>query len=336
MTPEWARTLARKEWKPPREPENALICVLSFRIANFGEVFLPCKAPGPPMIYSMTGYAVAAAELPFGALNLELRSVNHRYLDIQFRIPDELRPLESGLREKATSRIGRGKVEVRIAVAKSAASQSNLELDGRLLGQLAQLNARVKTVLPEAQSLSVADVLRWPGMLGNDDLAPNELQEACGQLLDRALDDLTATRGREGEKLKELLLERIASMDALVAKLAPRMPQLVSSYRDKLTMRLKDAMVSLDDERLKQELVLFSSKIDVDEELSRLSAHFGEIRRILAKGGAAGKRLDFLMQELNREANTLGSKSVDMEFTQTSMDLKVLIEQMREQIQNIE
>ena len=288
------------------------------------------------MIYSMTGYAVAAAELPFGTLNLELRSVNHRYLDIQFRIPDELRPLESGLREKATSRIGRGKVEVRIAVAKSAASQSNLELDGRLLGQLAQLNARVKTVLPEAQSLSVADVLRWPGMLGNDDLAPNELQEACGQLLDRALDDLTATRGREGEKLKELLLERIASMDALVAKLAPRMPQLVSSYRDKLTMRLKDAMVSLDDERLKQELVLFSSKIDVDEELSRLTAHFGEIRRILDKGGAAGKRLDFLMQELNREANTLGSKSVDMEFTQTSMELKVLIEQMREQIQNIE
>ena len=288
------------------------------------------------MIYSMTGYAVADAELPFGALNLELRSVNHRYLDIQFRIPDELRPLESGLREKANARIGRGKVEVRIAVAKSAASQSNLHINDGLLGQLAQLNAHVKTVLPESQSLSVADVLRWPGMLGNDSLVPEALQEACGRLLDRALDDLTATRAREGEKLKNLLLERIASMEALIARLAPRMPQLVNNYRDKLTARLKDAMVSLDDERLKQELVLFASKIDVDEELSRLTAHIGEIRRILDKGGAAGKRLDFLMQELNREANTLGSKSVDMEFTQVSMDLKVLIEQMREQIQNIE
>jgi uncharacterized protein (TIGR00255 family) len=288
------------------------------------------------MIYSMTGYAVAGAELAFGALNLELRSVNHRYLDIQFRIPDELRPLETGLREKAVARINRGKVEVRIAIAKSAASQSNLQLDEALLGQLAKLSARVKSVLPEGQTLSVADVLRWPGMLGNDNLVPDELQEACGRLLDRALDDLTASRAREGEKLKNLLLERIASMEALVARLAPRMPQLVTNYRDKLTARLKEAMISLEDERLKQELVLFASKIDVDEELSRLTAHFGEIRRILDKGGAAGKRLDFLMQELNREANTLGSKSVDMEFTQTSMDLKVLIEQMREQIQNIE
>ena len=288
------------------------------------------------MIYSMTGYAIAGAELPFGALNLELRSVNHRYLDIQFRIPDELRPLESGLREKTSARIGRGKVEVRIAVGKSAASQSNLQIDDGLLRQLAKLNSHVRTVLPEGQSLSVADVMRWPGILGNDSLAPDELQEACGRLLDRALDDLTATRAREGEKLKDMLLERIASMEALVGRLAPRMPQLVNNYRDRLTARLKDAMVSVDDERLKQELVLFASKIDVDEELSRLTAHFGEIRRVLDKGGAAGKRLDFLMQELNREANTLGSKSVDMEFTQTAMDLKVLIEQMREQIQNIE
>ena len=288
------------------------------------------------MIYSMTGYAVAAAELPVGALNLELRSVNHRYLDIQFRIPDELRPLESGMREKAAARIGRGKVEVRIAVSKSAASQSNLELDKRLLAQLVQLNEHVRAALPQSQSLSVADVLRWPGMLGNDNLVPDELQEACSRLLERALDDLTASRAREGDKLKSILLERIASMEALVARLAPRMPQLVTSYRERLTARLKDAMVSLEDERLKQELVLFASKIDVDEELSRLSAHFAEIRRILDKGGAAGKRLDFLMQELNREANTLGSKSVDMDFTQTSMELKVLIEQMREQIQNIE
>ncbi len=288
------------------------------------------------MIYSMTGYAVAGADFSSGALHVELRSVNHRYLDIQFRIPDELRPLEAGLREKTGARIGRGKVEVRIAVSKSTASQSSMEIDRALLGQLARLDTQVRDALPAAQSLSVSDVLRWPGMLGDDALVLDDLQEACAQLLDRALDDLTATRAREGEKLKNLLFERVSAMEALVGQLAPRMPQLVSSYREKLTARLRDAMVSLDDERLKQELVLFASKIDVDEELSRLTAHFSEIRRILDKGGAAGKRLDFLLQELNREANTLGSKSADLDFSQTAMNLKVLIEQMRQQIQNIE
>jgi uncharacterized protein (TIGR00255 family) len=269
-------------------------------------------------------------------LNLEIRSVNHRYLDIQFRIPDELRPLEAGLRERASARLNRGKIEVRIAIAKSAAAQSSLQLDEALLGQLAKLDALFSAFLAGSQSLWVAGVLRWPGLLGNDTPVPEELQAACAQLLDRALDELNASRAREGEKLKNLLLERISSMETLVARLVPRMPQLVNLYRERLSARLKDAMISLDDERLKQELVLFAAKIDVDEELSRLSAHFGEIRRILGQGGAAGKRLDFLMQELNREANTLGSKSVDMEFTQTSMELKVLIEQMREQIQNIE
>ena len=288
------------------------------------------------MIYSMTGYAVASAELPFGTLNLELRSVNHRYLDIQFRIPDELRTLEAGMREMATARISRGKVEVRVAVNKAPASPSSLQLDEKLLGQLQQLNQRVKAAMPESPPLTVNDVLRWPGMLGNDELEGEQLQETCNRLIGRALDDLTAMRAREGAKLRQILIARIESMDALVRKVAPRMPQLIASYKDKLSSRLKDAMVNMDDDRLKQELVLFSSKIDVDEELSRLTTHFGEIRRILEKGGAVGKRLDFLMQELNREANTLGSKSVDLEVTQTSMDLKVLIEQMREQIQNIE
>jgi uncharacterized protein (TIGR00255 family) len=276
------------------------------------------------MIYSMTGYAVAAVELPFGALNLELRSVNHRYLDVQFRIPDDLRTLEAGLREKTTGRITRGKVEVRITVNKTPASQSGLQIDEKLLAQIKQLNDDVN------------DVLHWPGMLGNDTLQLEDLQEVCGRLLERALDDLTATRAREGEKLMNVLLERIGAMETLVSNIAPRMPQLIAGYKDKLTARLREAMLNMDDDRLKQELVLFASKIDVDEELSRLNTHFGEIRRILDKGGAAGKRLDFLMQELNREANTLGSKSVDLEVTQASMELKVLIEQMREQIQNIE
>jgi uncharacterized protein (TIGR00255 family) len=284
----------------------------------------------------MTGYAVVSAELPFGTLNLELRSVNHRYLDIQFRIPDELRALEAGMREMATARISRGKVEVRMAVAKSSASPSSLQLDEKLLAQLQLLNQRVRAAMPESEGLTVNDILRWPGMLGNDELEPEKLQEACNALIGRALDELTAMRAREGAKLRQILLDRIDSMEALVRKAAPRMPLLIAAYREKLSARLKEAMVNMDDDRLKQELVLFSSKIDVDEELSRLTTHFGEIRRILDKGGAVGKRLDFLMQELNREANTLGSKSVDLEVTQTSMDLKVLIEQMREQIQNIE
>lgn len=288
------------------------------------------------MIYSMTGYAVASAEQPFGTLNLELRSVNHRYLDIQFRIPDELRALESGMRDMATARISRGKVEVRLAVAKSLASPAGLQIDGQLLAQLGQLDERVRAALPEAQALSVNDVLRWPGLLGSDNLEPEKLQETCNALMSRALDDLTAMRAREGAKLRQILLDRIQSMEELVRRAAPRMPLLVAAYREKLSARLKEAMVNMDDDRLKQELVLFASKIDVDEELSRLTTHFGEIRRILDKGGAVGKRLDFLMQELNREANTLGSKSVDLEVTQISMDLKVLIEQMREQIQNIE
>ncbi|HEV8263119.1 MAG TPA: YicC/YloC family endoribonuclease, partial [Burkholderiales bacterium] len=242
----------------------------------------------------------------------------------------------AGLREKTGARITRGKVEVRITVNKTSASQSGLQVDEKLLGQLKQLNDNVMTAIPGSAPLTVNDVLRWPGMLGNDTLQLDDLQEACGRLLERALDDLTATRAREGEKLKNVLLERIGAMEMLVRNIAPRMPQLIAGYKDKLTARLREAMVNMDDDRLKQELVLFASKIDVDEELSRLSTHFGEIRRILDKGGAVGKRLDFLMQELNREANTLGSKSVDLEVTQTSMELKVLIEQMREQIQNIE
>jgi uncharacterized protein (TIGR00255 family) len=289
-----------------------------------------------PTIYSMTGYAIATLELPLLALSLELRSVNHRYLDIQFRIPDELRMFEPAMREKASARINRGKIEVRIALARTPAEQTLLQIDARLLEQLSQANAAVKAVMPESAPLSVNEALRWPGMLGNDSLPQEELQEACHRLLDRALDDFTATSAREGEKLKATLLERIAAMEGLVRDIAPRIPLLISAYRDKLAARLRDAMVNMEDDRLKQELVLFASKIDVDEELSRLNAHLGEIRRILDKGGVAGKRLDFLMQELNREANTLGSKSVDMEVTRTSMELKVLIEQMREQIQNIE
>jgi uncharacterized protein (TIGR00255 family) len=288
------------------------------------------------MILSMTGYAAVAGELPFGGLNVELRSVNHRYLDLQFRIPDDLRALEAALRERLAARISRGKVECRIGFNKLPAAQSTLQLNEELLRQLGQLDEKVRSALPAAEPLGVSDVLRWPGMLGNDALPMDELQEHCLRLLEQALEDFNAARGREGQKLKGVLLERIERMQAIVQGIAPRIPQLISAYQEKLAVRLREAMLDPESERLKQELVMFTSKIDVDEEMERLGAHLAELRRILDKGGAVGKRLDFLMQELNREANTLGSKSVDMEVTQAAMELKVLIEQMREQIQNIE
>ena len=288
------------------------------------------------MIYSMTGYASAAQELANGVLNVELRSVNHRYLDIQFRLPDELRPAEPALREALAARLNRGKVECRVTWTAAAAGRQAPELDETLLAQLVALDGRVRTALPQAQHLGVADILHWPGMLGAESISLEALREACRTLLQQVLDEFAVTRGREGEKLKALLLERAEAIQQRVTEVAPRMPALIAAFEEKLGARLKEALGSADDERIRQEVVLFANKIDVDEELSRLTAHVSELKRVLAAGGAVGKRLDFLMQELNREANTLGSKAADITLTQVSMDLKLLIEQMREQIQNIE
>ena len=288
------------------------------------------------MIHSMTGYASASREFSYGVLNLELRSVNHRYLDIQFRLPDELRSVESQLREVLAARFARGKVDCRAGFATGAGAGKALHLNEDLMREVAALAARVRSVLPDAADLRTADILRWPGMLGSDALPVEELQQACRELLGRAIEDLAATRRREGERLKSLLLERIAAMESHIAGVAPRIPQAVAAFREKLGARLKDALAGGDDERVRQEVALFATKIDVDEELSRLTTHVAETKRVLAAGGAAGKRLDFLMQEMNREANTLGSKSADTTVSQTALELKVLIEQMREQVQNIE
>jgi uncharacterized protein (TIGR00255 family) len=288
------------------------------------------------MIFSMTGYAAVTDELPFGGLSLDLRSVNHRYLDIQFRLPDELRMIESVLRERIAAGVSRGKVECRISFARLPDLSAPMQLDEKLLAQLTKLDEKVRTALPEARSLGVNDVLRWPGMLGSDALPVDVLTEKCLQMVDVAINELSAARAREGEKLKAVLLERAASVVEIVKEVAPRIPLLVTAYQEKLASKLRDAMLDPQNDRLQQEIVMFASKIDVDEELQRLTTHVSEISRILKKGGAVGKRLDFLMQELNREANTIGSKSADVEVTQSAMSLKVLIEQMREQVQNIE
>jgi len=287
------------------------------------------------MIYSMTGYAVAARELDSAVLNLELRSVNHRYLDIQFRMPDELRVIEPALREALAAKLNRGKIECRISYTPTP-GQKGVDLDQELLRQLVTLEKRVRAMLPDAQGLTASDVLRWPGMLGTDTLDVEGMRVVCRELLDSVLEEFTTTRAREGEKLKTMLLERAAAVETLVAEVAPRMPQVIAGFQEKLATRLKEALANADEDRIRQEVALFANKIDVDEELTRLTTHMGELRRILEKGGAAGKRLDFLMQELNREANTLGSKAADIVVTQVSMELKLLIEQMREQIQNIE
>jgi uncharacterized protein (TIGR00255 family) len=289
-----------------------------------------------PAIHSMTGYAMATKEVAHGVLNVEIRSVNHRYLDIQFRMPDELRPVESALRELLAARLNRGKVECRVSFTAGGGNRRTPEIDQVLFAQLLDITHRVKEKLPGAADLTTGEVLRWPGILGPDTLPIDDMREACRGLLETVLAEFATARAREGEKLKAMLIERADSAQAHVRNIGPRMPQLIAAFQEKLALRLKEALGNADDERIRQEVVLYANKIDVDEELSRLTAHFSELRRILAAGGAVGKRLDFLMQELNREANTLGSKAGDVTVTQASMDLKLLIEQMREQIQNIE
>jgi len=287
-------------------------------------------------INSMTGYATASRELAWGAVSVELRSVNHRYLDISFRMPDELRPAEQSLRESISAVATRGKIECRVAYARRSDAQGGSGLDPTVLAQVLALNTQAQAALPEARPLGVADLLRWPGMLGSDELPVDELRENAVELIGTALKDFSAARSREGEKLAAVILERAAEIRDRIALVQPHMPEIIAAFEEKLKARLQEALVAADDERVRQEIALFVNKIDVDEELSRLATHIDELRRILEKGGAAGKRLDFLMQELNREANTLGSKSADITVTRVAMDLKLLIEQMREQIQNIE
>ena len=288
------------------------------------------------MILSMTGFAAVAAELPGVSLAVELRSVNHRYLDLSIRLPDELRAAETSLRESLSGAVKRGKVECRISLARAAADTSGLAVDLARTGELAKAAAAVTKVVRDARPLSVGEILRWPGVLAEPTVAPEELAAHTHRLVGQAIAELSASREREGAKLAAMLLERCDGIERQVARVEPRIPALQAAFAEKLGARLREAGLDPEGERLKQELALFATKVDVAEELSRLGAHLSEVRRVLTVGGSAGKRLDFLMQELHREANTLGSKSVDAELSQASLEMKVLIEQMREQVQNVE
>jgi len=284
----------------------------------------------------MTGYAALSSEIGQSLLAIELKSVNSRFLDLQFRLPEELRAAEPAFRELLAAGISRGKIECRMAIQPSADTAPLLAINEALLAALAQAERKVLDALPGAQPLRVGEVLHWPGMLANEETGAEALRVASVALVKTALAEFAATRAREGDKLKDMILERIELMQARLALIQSHVPEAIAAYQEKLATRLREALATSDEERIRHEIALFGVKIDIAEELNRLGAHLEEVRRVLAAGGAVGKRLDFLMQELNREANTLGSKSVSKELSDTSLEFKLLIEQMREQIQNIE
>ena len=287
------------------------------------------------MIYSMTGYAVTSADSPHGVLAIELRSVNSRFLDMQFRIAEELRSAEPMLREMISARIARGKVDCRLSCADSS-KQAPQQLNPQALGRLRNLAAEAAKTFPDAAPLRLADVLRWPGVLSEPAADDDRSRAALQALARRALDELCASRGREGAKLAAILLGRVAEMRGRLAEIAPLLPEAVSAYRARIGERLREALGAGDEERVRAEVAVFAAKSDVEEETARLAAHLDEVERVLAEGGAAGKRLDFLAQELNREANTLAAKAAGLRIADGAIELKLLIEQIREQVQNIE
>ena len=288
------------------------------------------------MILSMTGFAAVSDELPGVTLAVELRSVNHRYLDLTLKLPDEFRVMESALRERIAAELKRGKVELRVALHRSQASAASVSIDPERIAELAKAASAVRRLVPEAPPLTVAEILRWPGVIVEAAVPADEIAERLHALVDAALSEFAASRAREGDKLARLLEARCADIEVQVARVAPRIPLIHATFVEKLGARLKDAGADPNDDRLRQELALFATKIDVAEEIARLQTHVFEVRRVLKAGGSAGKRLDFLAQELHREANTLGSKSVDAELSHAALEIKVLIEQMREQVQNLE
>jgi uncharacterized protein (TIGR00255 family) len=292
------------------------------------------------MIRSMTAFASAESDTPWGALAFELRSVNHRYLELNPRLPEELRAIEPALRERAAAKLTRGKVDVNLRFRPVDAGAGEIRIDEAVLDRLQRAAVQVSARFPHLAA-NFTDLLDWPGVLVREELDQEGLRQAALDLLEVALDDMVATRQREGERLGVFLRERLDAVARTVADVRSWLPDIRTALRARLESRLAEIRQPADagriePGRLEQELVLQLSRIDVDEELDRLTAHIAEARRVLALPDAVGRRLDFLMQEFNREANTLGSKSVDPRTTQAAVELKVLIEQMREQVQNIE
>jgi uncharacterized protein (TIGR00255 family) len=297
--------------------------------------FPPRASEGNPMIRSMTAYASAESAGPSGTLTCELRTVNHRYLEISPRLPEEMRGFESAVRERIATRLSRGKVDVTVRLRSEPGSGEGLRINGSVLSRLSELALDLEQRFPRMH-IEFTELLRFPGVLQQPETDADALQGALLDVLDRALSVLGDTRGREGAKLGDMLRDRLDAVDKIVGDVRGWIPEIRTALRARLETRLADIRQPVEPGRLEQELVLQITRVDVDEELDRLATHISEARRVLALKEPVGRRLDFLMQEFNREANTLGSKSVDSRTTNAAVELKVLIEQMREQVQNIE
>lgn len=288
------------------------------------------------MLKSMTGFARETAETPFGTLTCELRAVNHRYLDLQFRLPDELRAQETEYRQLLAAHLKRGKVECSLHLRRAVRDSAELSLDHALVQQLGARLKELSTQLPQPQALDPVAVLRWPGVVQEPECDTEPLVAAAAELLLASLTALGEMRSNEGGRIADMLATRCADILEIAAGVRKRMPAVIEAVRVRQRERIDNLNIDADPARLETELALIAQKLDIDEELDRLDSHVQEIRDVLGRDEAVGRRLDFLMQELNREANTLGSKSADTETTRAAVDLKVLIEQMREQIQNVE
>lgn len=284
----------------------------------------------------MTGFARRERQGPWGTLVCELRTVNHRYLETSLRLPDELKALENEVRQGIAAALRRGKVDASLYLKAASGTQRSLELDTALLDGLLARVEQVRGRLADAAPVSPLELLRWPGIVREAELDAKPVLVAALELLREAVNELNDTRYREGQRMRDLLLARCASVRAQVQVVKLRLPEVSQRLRERILERISQLGVAPDVERLEQEIVLYTHKMDVDEELDRLTAHLEEVTSVLDSSEPAGRRLDFLMQELNREANTLSSKSQDSETTRAAVDMKVMIEQMREQVQNVE
>ncbi len=284
----------------------------------------------------MTGFARRELREPWGSISWELRSINHRYLETGLRIPEALRPMEPGFRKAIGQHLKRGKIDGQLRLRWSSEVAGAIVLDEAALDHLANAIQKVSESIPESGSVNPLDVLRWPGVVDSEDRDTTEVAAAALKLLEETIEDLRHARAGEGARLRTMILERCDGLESLVAEARQRLPEIREGLRKKLRARLEQLELDPDADRLEQEMVFLAQKMDVDEELDRLDSHISEARAVVNRDEAVGRRLDFLMQEFNREANTLASKSQDQETTRIGVEMKVFIEQMREQVQNIE
>jgi uncharacterized protein (TIGR00255 family) len=288
------------------------------------------------MVKSMTAYARREEKSPFGAMTIELRSVNHRFLEMNIKMPEELRALEIKLRERIKEKLKRGKLDLVMRLHLQQTDNQSIAFNHDLAEQIAKTLHDIDKLIYNAAPVNAIDILNWPGVMDRQDIELDEIKESLFLLLDKTLEELLDGKKREGSALEQMIAQRVSEMRKLVSMIRKQMPQLLQHQRTRLEEKLQTLKAEMDNDRLEQEMVYIAQKADVAEELDRLDTHLDEISRTMDSDEAIGRRLDFLMQELNREANTLGSKSIAKLMTQASVDMKVLIEQMREQIQNIE